>query len=200
MNIYGEENPYSCCYHPKEIIIGICALCLKERLLILASKQSHFPSLSNISTKDTQTTPFGVVLQRKPSSSSTTTATTTTLPRVFSLGSSFLHRLDSRHHRRPPEDVSDDEDTLPSQDDSFISIKFEDNGKASWDKTDPHGGRDASKSVIEHSKPPARGTLRWRRRIGHLFQLLKWRRPGKARRAFGRPHFNTVVRGYADLD
>ncbi|KAK1324013.1 hypothetical protein QJS10_CPA02g00498 [Acorus calamus] len=133
MNIYGEENPYSCYYHPKEIIIGICALCLKERLLILASKQSHFPSLSNTSTKDTQTTPFGVVLQRKPSSSSTTT----TLPRVFALGSSFLHRLDSRHHQPPPEDVSDDEDTLPSQDYSFISIKFEDNGKASWDKTDP---------------------------------------------------------------
>ncbi|KAH0454184.1 hypothetical protein IEQ34_016108 [Dendrobium chrysotoxum] len=40
MNPYGEDN-FFCYFHPKEFLVGVCALCLKERLLILASKQSH---------------------------------------------------------------------------------------------------------------------------------------------------------------
>ncbi|KAK1301202.1 hypothetical protein QJS10_CPB13g01211 [Acorus calamus] len=174
-NIYGEDNPYCCYYHPKEMIIGICSLCLKERLLILASKQG-------ISThKDTQTAFGRVVLQRKPSTKS--------LPKVFTFLNSRLN--DPRHRPAPPDDVSDDDnDTIISQDDSFISIKFEDDGKASWDKARKaaavaeareRGG--ASKCVVEHTKqqlPPGRGSMRWQKRIGHMFQLLKWRRQGKA--------------------
>lgn len=34
------------------------------------------------------------------------------------------------------------------------------------------------KSVIEHTKPRA-ATLRWRRRIGHVLQLIKWKRSSK---------------------
>lgn len=87
--------------------------------------------------------------------------------------------------------------------DSFISIKFEDNGLASWEKntaskvsfdnckaswtqsmskktiTSTTASRESTnnKSVIEHAKP--RASLRWRKRIGHLFQLMRWKRSSK---------------------
>lgn len=73
--------------------------------------------------------------------------------------------------------------------DSFISIKFEKNGVASWEKgtvskvslencSMSWTKELANKSVIEHAKP--RAPLRWRKRIGHLFQLIKWKRSNKA--------------------
>lgn len=79
--------------------------------------------------------------------------------------------------------------TLPilALEDSFISIKFEDNGVASWEKncTVSKGStvencKEAAKetkTVIEHGKP--RASLRWRKRIGHLFQLIRWKRSNK---------------------
>ncbi|MBA0746034.1 hypothetical protein Gogos_008582 [Gossypium gossypioides] len=36
----------------------------------------------------------------------------------------------------------------------------------------------SNKSVIEHPKPG--GSLRWRKRMGHLFQLVRWKRSNKA--------------------
>ncbi|KAL2241837.1 UNVERIFIED_CONTAM: hypothetical protein Sindi_0301700 [Sesamum indicum] len=81
--------------------------------------------------------------------------------------------------------------------DSFISIKFEENGVASWDKGKisemPHDRQSEVlslndswenkgkkiKTVVEHGKP--RATLRWRRRIGQLLQLMiRWKRSSKA--------------------
>nr|CAD1817840.1 unnamed protein product [Ananas comosus var. bracteatus] len=56
------------------------------------------------------------------------------LPKVFALGS-LLHRLDLRRHR--PGDDSDDPESIASLEDSFISIKFEDNGNARWDNKKP---------------------------------------------------------------
>lgn len=69
--------------------------------------------------------------------------------------------------------------------DSFISIKFEDNGVASWEKgklseishDQQCGEARKIKSLVEHSKP--RGTLRWRRRIGHIFHLIRFKRSNK---------------------
>lgn len=78
--------------------------------------------------------------------------------------------------------------------DSFISIKFEENGVASWEKNTVGSNKVAlencnnrscndsfnkeTKTVIEHGK--SRGSsLRWRKRIGHLFQLIKWKRSNK---------------------
>lgn len=79
---------------------------------------------------------------------------------------------------------------------SFISIKFENNGVGSWDK-----GKVSSKvsieqcnnlplnksltkeyssgpnTVVEHVK--ARSALRWQKRIGHLFQVIRWKRSNK---------------------
>ncbi|MBA0659456.1 hypothetical protein Goklo_011593 [Gossypium klotzschianum] len=73
--------------------------------------------------------------------------------------------------------------------DSFISIKFEENGVGSWEKGKvskvslEHCSMSwkaslSNKSVIEHPKPG--GSLRWRKRMGHLFQLVRWKRSNKA--------------------
>ncbi|KAF8405717.1 hypothetical protein HHK36_007794 [Tetracentron sinense] len=165
MNGYGEENS-GCYFHPKEVSVGVCALCLNERLLILASKQGHLPSAKNPSSR----------------------IHNLNLPKIFAL-SSFLNRLEFRH--RKSEDS--DQDTSTSQEDSFISIKFEDNGVASWNKgisskvsLDPydlfcnHNLKEEAKgdkSVVEHAKSHA--MLRWRKRIGHLFQLIRRKRSSK---------------------
>lgn len=79
--------------------------------------------------------------------------------------------------------------------DSFISIKFEDNGVASWEKStvsnkvslencnnkmswnhhqNNKGTTTTIKSVIEHGK--SRDAFRWRKRIGHMFQLIRWKK------------------------
>ncbi|XP_039122688.1 uncharacterized protein LOC120259197 [Dioscorea cayenensis subsp. rotundata] len=165
MNFYRSEESSSCCYfHPKEIVVGICALCLKERLVILASKQGHHLPLP----KDTHTTHKSFrILRRKP---------IITFNKVFALGS-FLHRLD---FKQPKPDIADEIDSIPSLDDSFISIKFEENGRAMWDNKKGMmmmKKEKEVKSVVEHSKP--RGTLRWRKRIGHLLQLARWKRSTK---------------------
>lgn len=83
--------------------------------------------------------------------------------------------------------------------DSFISIKFEDNGVASWDKgeickmpqceSNEEATTKKIKSVVEHAKP--RGGLRWRRRIGQLFQLIRWKRSSKGNTC----HVGTKVEG-----
>ena len=39
--------------------------------------------------------------------------------------------------------------------------------------------KEATKTVIEHGKPRA-SSLRWRKRIGHVFQLIRWKRSNKA--------------------
>ncbi|KAL6962151.1 hypothetical protein U1Q18_037105 [Sarracenia purpurea var. burkii] len=79
-------------------------------------------------------------------------------------------------------------------------MKFEDNGLVSWEKNmvskvlsldqnnnniswnhslskDKENKEDKS-LVVEHTKP--RGSLRWRKRIGHLFQLTRWKKSSKA--------------------
>lgn len=71
---------------------------------------------------------------------------------------------------------------------SFISIKFEENGAASWEKNsvskvtlencnNNHKDKKLeTKSVIEHGK--SRDIFRWRKRIGHMFQLIRWKKSG----------------------
>lgn len=79
--------------------------------------------------------------------------------------------------------------------DSFISIKFEENGAGSWEKSTvlpkmslehcnmalkqslSKGGDEGVKAVIEHPKP--RGSVRWRKRIGDIFQLIRWKKTSK---------------------
>lgn len=175
-----EDKPF-CYFHPTEVVTGVCPLCLNERLIILASKQGHHHHLHR--AKSIRNQSFSGDYQ-KP-----------TLPKIFALGS-LLNRFEFRH--RKSEDFNSDAST--SHEDSFISIKFENNiGVGSWEKggagtvskvslehcnfswnhslvnNEPKG---STKTVIEHVKPRA-STLRWRKRIGHLFQLSRWKRSNK---------------------
>ncbi|KAJ4821921.1 hypothetical protein Tsubulata_051373 [Turnera subulata] len=195
MNVYGEDNS-SCYFHPKEVGGGVCPQCLNERLLILAAKQGHLPS-----SKGTHKTHHHQHLN---------------FPKIFAL-SSLLNRLEFRHSKSVK---SDDHDaSSSSQEGSFISIKFEDNGVASWEKgalssnnkvsfeqfskawnhdLDKNSKqqqeadkkmKERSMSVIEHAKP--RASLRWQKRIGHVFQLIRWKRSNKGNVC----HVGTKVEG-----
>lgn len=160
------ENPLCCCFHPAEFVVGVCALCLRERLVILAAEQEKV-----LTWKDRS---------RRRSSLKNLSATSSVIPKAFSL-TSFLHRRRFRS--------SDEVDSIPSVDDSFISIKFEDDGKASWDKkanvaTQSHSSRSGSgarQNLDDQSVVVDRRTgLRWKKRVGYLFfQVLRLRRSSK---------------------
>ncbi|KAL9446652.1 hypothetical protein AB3S75_014341 [Citrus x aurantiifolia] len=196
MNDYGDDtDSSSCCYfHPKQVVIGVCPLCLNERLLILASKQGHSSSSSSSAHRS------------KVASDNKKQPGISNIPKIFALGS-LLNRFEFRHWKS---DISDQRDACTSsQEDSFISIKFEDNGVASWEKgtvskvsldhcsmswnninnsssnnndNDNDNStvakqpieKEINKSVIEHAKQRG-ATLRWRKRIGHLLQLVRWK-------------------------
>ncbi|KAL6217130.1 hypothetical protein ACLB2K_010347 [Fragaria x ananassa] len=160
-NGYREPDHSFCYFHPKEVVVGVCSLCLTERLLILAAKKGHRRTTQSFTHRPI------------------------TLPKIFAF-SSFLNRK--------PDYL--DHEASTSQEDSFISIKFEENGVASWEKnkvskvsldhcnmpwnhTFSKDSKEAkeTKSVIEHGK--SHTPLRWRKRIGHLFQLNRWKRSNK---------------------
>ncbi|KAE8704396.1 putative Esterase precursor [Hibiscus syriacus] len=171
MNGYREHN--SCCYfHPKQFVIGVCPLCLNERLLILASNRAQ---RSSSSTRGTHRFIRGASLKKPPIN----------LPKIFALGS-LLNRLELKHLESQHSDAS------PNQEDSFISIKFEKNGFGSWEKgtvskvslehcnmlsCNPILTKETNKSVTEHAKP--RASLMWQKRIDHLVQLIRWKRSRK---------------------
>lgn len=94
MNDFRESKQY-CYFHPKQLVVGICAQCLRDRLLLLESKQAHLPR-----TKD------GIrsfrVLKRK---------SIIALPKIFALGS-FVHLLEPHH--RENKDHSEDEGSIDS--------------------------------------------------------------------------------------
>ncbi|KAM1022939.1 hypothetical protein ACFX13_044582 [Malus domestica] len=182
MNGYKEDTSF-CYFHPKELVVGVCSLCLTERLLILASKKGHHHHrhhVSSVGSGSAHKNPNGMH-KKAPIS----------LPKIFAF-SSLLNR------QGKPDDGPDQEAST-SQEDSFISIKFEDNGVASWEKNkvskvsldhcnmswnhnlskeakETKEAKD-SKSVIEHGKSHI--PLRWRKRIGHLAQLIRWKRSNK---------------------
>ncbi|KAG5544485.1 hypothetical protein RHGRI_017041 [Rhododendron griersonianum] len=78
--------------------------------------------------------------------------------------------------------------------DSFISIKFEENGVPSWEESKlvsnasldysniPRSrskGKGTTNSTVVELPMPRGGSLRWRKRIGLLFQLSRWKKPTK---------------------
>ncbi|KAL2538664.1 hypothetical protein Fot_20055 [Forsythia ovata] len=137
-----------CNFHPKDEVVGVCALCLNERLQILASKNGHLNR--TYSHKRTQIP----------------------LPKIFAL-SNLLNRLDIGHQKSEDNCGS----SSSSQEDSFISIKFEDNGEMSWNQSWSKPNSKMNSVAIEQSKPHT--MLRWQKRIGNLFQLIKWKRSSK---------------------
>uniref|UniRef100_A0A0A9G0G6 Uncharacterized protein n=1 Tax=Arundo donax TaxID=35708 RepID=A0A0A9G0G6_ARUDO len=181
---YGHaqgDSPY-CCFHPREVVVGVCAHCLKDRLLLLLAATTNNTDADYDASSRSYIYSSRPALRRKTSSS-------ISLPKVFALGSSFLQRLDSRHHRPDDVNYSDDDTSVASLDDSFISIKFEDNGKATWDtqkasvatkpvEPAPAPVRSSSSSTVvvaEHVKRG--GVTRWRKQVvGRLLQLARWKR------------------------
>lgn len=160
----GEYYVPYCSFHPKEVVVGICALCLRERLLNLVLKQGHHHH-----TQKDYSRPFRA-LRRK---------TGISLPKVFALGS-FLRP-------RPDSDGDSDRGSSASLEDSFISIKFEDNGEASWERkkkedsivannTNVRRQVQEGKVLVEQSKPRPTTSLRWRKRMGQLLQVARWKR------------------------
>ncbi|EYU22972.1 hypothetical protein ABFS82_03G098400 [Erythranthe guttata] len=150
MNELRDERRREWCYfHPKELVVGVCALCLNERLLLLLASQNQ-PQTNAVYTV-------------KPKRA---------LQKILAL-TNLLSRLDFKRHKTQQLHYS----SSTSPEDSYISIKFEENGVASWDKgklisTSSHEDKKKIKSsVVEHAKP----AMRWRRRIGHLFQVIRWK-------------------------
>ncbi|GER49186.1 hypothetical protein STAS_26415 [Striga asiatica] len=184
MNGEREDELVWCYFHPRELVIGICASCLKERLLVLAaSKQKHYHQV-HTSRRAT--------------------------PKIFAL-SGLINPLDVMQHKSV-DHVCDESGSSTSHEESFISIRFEDNGVASWDKgkvsktqndnnnqinrrlENDHNTPDKAnktKSVVEHAK--TRATLRWRKRIGHLLHLIRWRR--SASKGNGSSHVGKKLEG-----
>ncbi|KAJ1273596.1 hypothetical protein BS78_06G294300 [Paspalum vaginatum] len=187
---HGHGDSSYCCFHPRELVVGVCPHCLKARLLLL------------LAAKDDVKNPHPI--RRRSRSRTTTSTSSISLPKVFALGSSFLQRLDSRGHYTHRTDAdaaaaaaapnpnpnpnpndgncSDDTTSVASLDDSFISIKFEDNGKATWDS--PHKQQhqvviattkqtNTVVMVPEHARRG--GVTRWRKQVvGRLLQLARW--------------------------
>ncbi|KAF7140002.1 hypothetical protein RHSIM_Rhsim06G0103600 [Rhododendron simsii] len=171
---YREKEQQPCCYfHQEQVVIGVCPICLNERLVILAAKQSGEDSSYRSRNQSAKQR-----IRFRPSS-------IITLPKIFALGS-----LLKSHEHKPFDYSCSDASTSPE--DSFISIKFEENGVPSWEKSKlvsnasldycniPRSrskGKDTTNStVVELPKPRGR-SLRWRKRIGHLFQLSRWKKP-----------------------
>ncbi|CAA6668367.1 unnamed protein product [Spirodela intermedia] len=150
MNCLGAEDTRGLCEaHPREAVVGVCALCLRERLLLLrASRQRRLQSPAAAA-------PSAAFLH--PPSTRPLFAG----PKLFSLGPLC----------RNPGDVSDG-NSLVCLDDSFISIKFEKDGRATW-AADPKPVSAAA--AEEHARP--RDALR---RIGRLLQFSRWRQASKA--------------------
>lgn len=80
MNEYRDDK--TCYLHPSGEIIGICALCLNERLLVLASQQEQLHQANN-STHRTHRFAY--------------TRNSMNLPKIAL--SSLLNRLDLRHRK-----------------------------------------------------------------------------------------------------
>ncbi|GJN25938.1 hypothetical protein PR202_gb13826 [Eleusine coracana subsp. coracana] len=133
----GGDSPY-CSFHPRELVVGVCAHCLRDRLLLLLAASA---ANNNNNRKEEDELP-----------------------------------LSSRFRRRT----------------SSISFpKFEDNGKATWDKQQALTAapvpvvRSSSSSstavvaVVEHVKRG--GVTRWRKQVvGRLLQLARWKRSAAA--------------------
>ncbi|KAK4766052.1 hypothetical protein SAY87_007694 [Trapa incisa] len=196
MNAHRDDSPFSCYFHPGVAFVGVCPLCLNERLVVLAAKQRRpRRSISG----------HALTAHHHHPSINSTKKPPLNIPKIFAIGT-LLNRLEFRHWRT---DSLDDASSSP-EDDSFISIKFEDNGVASWEKNKlaskvsvdnsnriPWNNRNtvgrapasalikdvktataSTKRVIEHPKPRV-SSLRWRKRISHLFHLIRWKRTSK---------------------
>lgn len=112
---YGEDSNSGCYFHPKEVFVGVCPLCLNEKLLVLAAKQGQHSSSSSARTShhhNSSNSKINVSDNKKPP---------IYLPKIFTLGT-LLNRFEFRHWKS---DVSDDhEGCSSSQEGNFILFHF----------------------------------------------------------------------------
>uniref|UniRef100_A0ACD5Z0H7 Uncharacterized protein n=1 Tax=Avena sativa TaxID=4498 RepID=A0ACD5Z0H7_AVESA len=192
-----------CYFHPRELLVGVCAHCLRERLLLLLASNSKQQGQGGGRAR--VPADGASYLSARPYCRAIRRVRTGSIVSVLALalGSSFIHRLDSsssRHHHahdggshdgnvdckvNAGGDGADDDASIASLDDSFISIKFEDNGKATWADNKPGQGVDGriaekapsatTTAVVEHARRG--GATRWRKQVvGRLLQLARWKR------------------------
>lgn len=83
MNECRSDDRKWCYFHPRELVIGICALCLNERLLVLASKK-------------------GSLHQTHKTFSATTKKAPIVLTKIFAL-TNLLNRLEIKQ-QKPADD------------------------------------------------------------------------------------------------
>ncbi|KAK7301364.1 hypothetical protein RJT34_12227 [Clitoria ternatea] len=171
-----EEENSRCYFHPNQIVVGVCPFCLNERLLIVAAKQAHHHHHHPFASHKLQSS-----MQKKHSGS---------IHKIFAFGSLFTHHLKSHNFYQ--------DDASPSPEESFISIKFEENGVGSWEKSTlankvcMEEGKvlnKENKSMIEHGK--SNNAFRWRKRIGRLVHFIHWKRSNKG----GVGHVGNMVEG-----
>lgn len=100
MNNYGDrDNKGGCYFHPTEVVIGVCHMCLHERLTVLASKQTHHSNRPKSRTN--------VIRNHSFSHDQNPPANVTTLPKIFAIGS-LLNRFEFRNRKSDDHYYSDD--------------------------------------------------------------------------------------------
>ncbi|KFK36201.1 hypothetical protein AALP_AA4G090900 [Arabis alpina] len=167
MKLENQSSLSSCNIHPIESIEGVCPLCLNERLLVLASLQRlrpSSPSPSYHTIKEPKT-----ILRNSSKKKNI---------RLFS----FFGFFELRHHKSNHQTTS-----IISPEDSFISIKFEENGATSWEKGNARSELEHCKAswdhhVMVHTKkqeiiahPKPRLLLTWTKRISRLVHVISFR-------------------------
>ncbi|KAM7257055.1 hypothetical protein ACFE04_012796 [Oxalis oulophora] len=207
-NEYRSDDNSYCYFHPTEVVVGVCPFCLNEKLLVLAHNHHHHHHKYTTTTSTSHANKSYNINKKAPH-----------LPKIFAFGGSLLNRLELKQYWKSDQSNYSDHhhhhDSSVSQEDSFISIKFEDNGAASWEKATVSKSKvsldhcsvsswkikdqvnnnivinkEKTKTmVIEHAKPHS--VLRWRKRIGHLFHVTKWKKSSKANTC----HVGTKVEG-----
>lgn len=113
-----KDDSYSCYFHPKQLVIGVCPLCLNDRLLLLASKQPRHSSSSSSSSSSFTRGSHGFIqgfsLKKPPINK---------LPKIFASGS-LLNRLEFKHWKPGNSDHDDVLDVSTSQEGIFIIFTF----------------------------------------------------------------------------
>lgn len=87
-----NDNNCLCYFHPKEVVVGVCALCLNEKLLVLSSKQE----------KENRKKKKKIIINlqgKKKNDDGEDHSRLHYLPKIFAL-TSFFNRLDIRHSRK----------------------------------------------------------------------------------------------------
>ncbi|KVH98812.1 Uncharacterized protein family UPF0503, partial [Cynara cardunculus var. scolymus] len=172
--VWLMEKDEGCCYfHPDEVFVGVCPSCLYERLIVVAGKRCRRLGLYR----------SGSCKSSKPR---------IILPKMFAIDS-LIHRKTKKHHLN--NDASDGKRKHMEYEgdrrygrkggwivgaNSFISIRFDRNSSVgAWEKGKV-SLKDCNneKSVVEHAKPPW-SSMRWRKRIGHVFQLMTWKKSSR---------------------